>query len=260
MYNKSDLLNDIIDLGIDPKSTVMIHSSMKAIGEVDGGADTVLDAWMEYMKDGLLVFVTHTWMAVPEEKKVFDVRNEPSNVGILGNLFRKRGGVIRSLHPTHSVAAFGKDAEAYVSGEENRGTPCARDGCYGKLIDRNAQIIFIGCELDKNTFIHGVEEWNDIPGRLSKDPMALKIIDYSGNELDYTRYGHECHACEDISDNYIKLEKPFAALGAIHYGKFGDAKTIVGDAAKMDKITSDFLKINQDLFVDSNSVPEEWYK
>ena len=58
MHNKSDLLRDIQSLGIDPQGTLLIHSSMKAIGPVEGGADTVLDAWCDYMQEGLLIFPT----------------------------------------------------------------------------------------------------------------------------------------------------------------------------------------------------------
>ena len=102
MHNKSDLLRDIQSLGIDPQGTLLIHSSMKAIGPVEGGADTVLDAWCDYMQEGLLIFPTHTWETIGEKNTVFDSRIEPSCVGILPELFRKRPGVVRSLHPTHS--------------------------------------------------------------------------------------------------------------------------------------------------------------
>lgn len=61
MYTKTDLINCITAIGIKPNDTLLVHSSIKAIGEVEGGADTVLDAFIEYMKPGLLIFPTHTW-------------------------------------------------------------------------------------------------------------------------------------------------------------------------------------------------------
>lgn len=60
MFAKENLLKDIRNMGVNPNGTILIHSSMKAIGTVDGGADTVLDAWSEYMRNGLLIFPTHT--------------------------------------------------------------------------------------------------------------------------------------------------------------------------------------------------------
>ena len=111
MYTKDDLMRGLKEMNIDPRGTLLVHSSMKAIGPVEGGADAVLDALSEYMKDGLLVLPTHTWATVKDERNVFDVLREPSCVGILPELFRKRPGVVRSLHPTHSVAALGREAD-----------------------------------------------------------------------------------------------------------------------------------------------------
>ena len=108
MYSKEDLKRQIAAMGIQPWDTLLVHSSMKTIGPVEGGADTVLDAFCEYLAEGLLVLPTHTWDRLSGEYSVFDVENEPSCVGLLTNLFRKRPGVLRSWHPTHSVAAFGR--------------------------------------------------------------------------------------------------------------------------------------------------------
>lgn len=44
-YTKLDLLQDLADMGLTGQETILIHSSMKSIGPVDGGADTVLDYW-----------------------------------------------------------------------------------------------------------------------------------------------------------------------------------------------------------------------
>jgi aminoglycoside 3-N-acetyltransferase len=124
MYTKQNLLTHLTQLGIDPSGTLMVHLSYKSIGEVDGRADTVLDAFMEYMKDGLLVLPGHTWDNVNKHNPVMDVLHTPTCVGAATELFRKRPGVHRSLHATHSLLAFGGDAEAFVSGEEKIMTPC----------------------------------------------------------------------------------------------------------------------------------------
>lgn len=42
-YTKLDLLQDLADMGLTGQETILIHSSMKSIGPVDGGVDTVLD-------------------------------------------------------------------------------------------------------------------------------------------------------------------------------------------------------------------------
>ena len=42
----------------------------------------------------------------------FDARRQPSQMGILSELFRRRAGVLRSLHPTASVCALGRSVTA----------------------------------------------------------------------------------------------------------------------------------------------------
>ena len=48
MYTKAELKQQLQNAGLTGKETILIHSSMKAIGEVESGADTVLDAWTGY--------------------------------------------------------------------------------------------------------------------------------------------------------------------------------------------------------------------
>jgi aminoglycoside N3'-acetyltransferase len=55
MYTKESLIQQLEQLGLDGQGTLLIHSSMKSLGEVEGGADTVLNAFTDYMKEGLLV-------------------------------------------------------------------------------------------------------------------------------------------------------------------------------------------------------------
>lgn len=258
LYTKSELMQDIKKMGVDPYGTLLIHSSMKAIGPVEGGAETVLDAWCDYMQNGLLIFPTHTWASIGKERPVYDSRIEPSCVGILPELFRKRPGAFRSLHPTHSVAAMGKEAMTYISGEEKSDSPCPRTGCWGKLLDRDADILFLGCQLRSNTFIHGVEEWNQIPNRVNKETVPLTMIGPKGEAYHIDMHRHSCSETDDISQYYVILEEPFAKLGAIRYGKFGDAKCIIGNARKMEDITTSLLKRDPDLFL-HGKIPESWY-
>jgi aminoglycoside 3-N-acetyltransferase len=259
MYTKNDIIDGFVQMGGKPTDTLLIHSSMKAIGEVEGGADTVLDAFMEYMKEGLLIFPTHTWEQMNDEYNCFDPKVEPSCVGILTNLFRIRPGVIRSLHPTHSVAAFGKDAVDYTSGEEQFATPCARKGCWGKLYDRKAKILFLGCSLKRNTYLHGVEEWNQIPNRLMETPRKLKVVTYDGRVIDRPMHGHHS-TVGDVSQNYDKMLEPFLHYNIAKKGKIGDAESVLCDAVGMAELTTKLLQKEPKLFDDGESVPFAWYR
>ena len=92
MHTKNTLIKDIEHAGIKPNGTLIIHSSMKSLGQVEGGAETVLDVFIEYMKEGLLLFPTHSWSEKNLKDGIYNPKTEPSNVGILPNLFMKRDG------------------------------------------------------------------------------------------------------------------------------------------------------------------------
>ena len=169
-YTKADLKHDLAAMGLTGNETILIHSSMKSIGTVEGGADTVLDALMEFFAEGLLRFIN-------EENRVFDVRRSPCCVGILPELFRQRPGVVRSLHPTHSIAAYGKDAAAYIEGELDANTPCTPGGCYDRLRAAHGKVLLLGVTHARNTFIHSVEEVLNVPNRLTDKPMQMTVVD-----------------------------------------------------------------------------------
>lgn len=255
MYKKEDLKRQLADLNLLPWDTVLIHSSMKSIGDVEGNADTVLDAICEYFCDGLVVFPTHTWATINSDHYIFDPEKEPSCVGILTNLFMKRPNVYRSLHPTHSVAAFGADAKEFVKGEEFSSTPLPREGCWGKLVDRHAKILFIGCDLTKFTLIHGIEAWANVPDRLADTPTPLKIKMPDGTLRECPMYGH----IGSVSDNYGKLEKPLTEKRIAHKGIFGDAECIVADAYKTYQFVTMLLHAQPSLFSDKTPIYSDLY-
>jgi aminoglycoside 3-N-acetyltransferase len=267
-HTKESLIADLKSSGINPRGTLLVHSSAKSVGECENRADTILDAFIEYMKDGLLIFPTHTWEYISWWKKfdengfpigknnIYVPAEMPSCVGLLTNLFMKREGVLRSLHPTHSVAALGKDAAEFISGEELARTPCPRSGCYGKLYDRGAQILFMGCKLSRNTYLHGVEEWNNIPDRLTEKPQEL-YIKLDGELIPCPQLRHHFSG-GDVSENYIKAESVFIEKGAAAYCKIGSAHSVLCDAVKMADIITEYLKVKPDLF--SNESPMEEIK
>lgn len=242
-------------LGIHPRGTLLVHSSMKSIGEVEGRADTVLDALSEYMKDGLLVLPTHTWATINRKNPKFYVEDSPCCVGILPELFRKRPGVIRSWHPTHSVAALGKDAADFTSGEERWDTPCHRDSVWGKLLDRKAQIMLVGVDLRRNTYIHGIEEWCDIPGRLTDDHEPLVTVLGDGTEIPVPS---RRHCGKNWSEHFWKVDNVLREQGAMTVGTFGDATTRVCDAVRTYEVIAHMLRINPDLFSDNEPLAGDY--
>jgi len=255
MYNEEDLLTQLKDMNIDQNGTIIVHSSMKSVGDVEGGADTVLDAFSNFMKDGLLVFPTHTWADVNKNQPKYYVDTSPSHIGILTEKFRKRPNVIRSLHPTHSVAALGKDAKSFTEGNEKFDTPCARGSSWGKLLDRHAKILLVGVDLKRNTFIHGIEEWVDIPGRVTDGHEDLITVLPDGTEI---LVPSRRHYGLSWSEHYWKVEKILAEKGAIEYGKLGDADVLICDTVKLTDYITEMLKIDPDLFSDNEPLSKEF--
>lgn len=247
MHTKNSLLHDLESLGIDPAGTLLVHSSMKSIGDVEGGADTVLDALSFYMQNGLLVLPTHTWSYINADQPRFEVEHSPVCVGILPELFRKRPGVIRSYHPTHSVAALGRDAVSFTAGDERFDSPCHRESAWGKLLDRKAQIMLVGVDLRRNTFIHGIEEWVGIPDRLTAQPEALVTVLPDGTEIQVPSRRHR----GPFSSEYFgKAEELLEERGAMVKGRFGDALVRVCNTVKLTEVLEPVLRADPYVFAD----------
>lgn len=257
MHTKQDLLNELRNLDIDPTGTLLVHASLKSMGDIDGGADTVLDALSEHMNDGLLVLPTHSWENINADNPMFYVEDTPVCIGILPELFRKREGVVRSLHPTHSVGALGKDKEEFIKGNELFDTPCARNSPWGKLLDRQSTIMLIGVDLRRNTFIHGVEEWVDIPGRFTDEPETLYTILPDGTKIEVPSYRH--HGLS-WSEHFWKVDDFFVQKGVMRLGALGDATVRICDTVGMTDLLVKMLKINPDLFSDNEPIDVELYK
>ncbi len=259
MYTSKDLKQQLQQMGFAGTETVMIHSSMKSIGEVEGGAQTVIDALMEYFSEGLLLLPTHTWRQMSEEYCVFDPETEPACVGILPNLFMKRKGVVRSLHPTHSIAAYGKRAAEYIQGEENITTPCAPEGCWGRLLTEHAKILLIGVTHARNTFIHGIEEMWDVPERLTKEPVLFQIKMPDGSLKPSLVHRHYNPYTDHISEEFDKMQEGYFLTGAAKKTQFGDVACILCDAKRLYEVTGKILQKERNCFIDRKEIPQEWY-
>lgn len=259
MYTKQNLKQDLEMMGLLSTDTIMIHSSMKSIGEVENGADTVIDALMEYFSQGLLMTPAHTWAQMSGSYSVFDPITEPACVGIIPNLFLKRQGVMRSLHPTHSIAAFGKKASSYIEGEENSTTPCTPGGCWDRLREIEAKILLVGVTHIRNTFIHSVEEVYEVPERLTAMPTSFQIKMPDGGLKEVKIYRHYNPYTAHISEAYDKLEQAFYDTGAAKKGRFGDAECILCDARAIFEVTGRILERELNCLIDREEIPKEWW-
>ncbi|MBE6704952.1 MAG: AAC(3) family N-acetyltransferase [Ruminococcaceae bacterium] len=251
MLTKNDLINNFIKAGLKPTDTVFSHTSYKAIAGkegIEGGPQTILDAYIEYFgKEGLVVFPTMSWKmgylinkdgatrnpALGDAEGFFlygndfDVRTTTCDyLGILPELFRQREGVVRSLCPTSSVAAYGKDAKEFCAGHEKAETPMNWNSPWGKLYERKAKILFAGTGVACNTFMHVIEEHAEVPNILAPYIWRFTVTDYDGNKTNVEFKRHE----PGHNHYYDKMEKEFLDLGIMRKVKIGNADTHLADA------------------------------
>lgn len=158
MVTKQDIKNGLIELGLRAGDTVVVHSSLRSFGEVEGGADAVVDALLEVLgTDGTLVVPTFNF-----EPGVFDRATTPSIVGKITEAVRARPDAIRSNNPTHSVAAIGRLAEDITEGHD-RVDPFARGSALHKAARVGANILQLGVTQTTNSTIHVAEELAKVP-------------------------------------------------------------------------------------------------
>lgn len=246
MHTKESLIEGLRNLGLNPKGTTLAHFSYKSLGLVEGGPQTVIDAMVEYHEEGLMVFPTHTWANVNQMQPNFSVDETPSCVGAIAELARKTKGGVRSAHPTHSVVAFGRDAGSFTMGEEKQGTPCSRTSVWGKLLDRDATILLVGVRLNRDTFIHGIEEWLGIPNRIADQAEKLYSKLSDGSIVPVMHHPHLGH----ISEHYPRVEPYLLEKGVLEEGKLGDAKVLYHKARSLYETLKPLLLENPNLFGD----------
>jgi aminoglycoside 3-N-acetyltransferase len=170
------LSDDLLALGVRPGGVLLVHSSLKSLGPVEGGAETVIRGLLEALgPEGTLLMPALSYDRVTPDNPLFDLHQTPSNVGLIPETFRQRPGTLRSLHPTHSICAAGAMAQELVETHARDSTPCGENSPLHILLEKNGQILMLGCGLEPNTSMHAVEEVVE-PIYLYDPPMDYRLI------------------------------------------------------------------------------------
>lgn len=260
MIYREDILKQLEAFQVATGKPVLVHTSLKAIGEIEGGADTLLSALISYFtKDGgLLCIPTHTW-----NRDVMDRSKAETCVGVLSNVAAAHPDGIRSMHPTHSIVVFGDREKAleFVQGEAQVNTPVSPDGCYGNFYKEEGYILLIGVTHDKNTFLHCVEEKLQVPNRLTKDMVERTIIHKDGRVETRHLYWFDESKIPDVSANFDKFEPAFRYYECIMDGFIGNAKVQLCLAAKMKEVMELIYKRNagEELLADNQPLDKKLY-
>lgn len=161
---------------------VMVHSSLSSCGKVRGGAAAVIGALCDWTEGGTLAMPTHTY-CYPDKRgqcPVFDPARTPSLVGTVTDVFWRKSGVVRSLHPTHSIAASGPLAHELVAGHELTDTPCGTGTPYEKLLREDAGVLMYGVTLNAHTMFHIAEALAAVPYLYFPQQVNLKFRSQDG--------------------------------------------------------------------------------
>lgn len=262
MYTKDDILKQLADMDAPRSGILVMHSSLRSVGEVLGGGEALLDAMIEYFaEDGLFCVPTHTWANLGTDKITLDMSICESNLGAFPRIALRDGRGIRSENPTHSMVVFGgrERASELIRGEAEAMTPTSVHGIYGEIFNTGGHIMLVGVGQDKNTYLHFVDELFSTPARMSDTPERVTVRLSNGEiiEREIRMYDERCG---DISELFPKYEPAFRAHGCIKDGYVGDARTQLCDARGMAEVIRLMMgRAECDLLRDVDVIPPEWY-
>jgi aminoglycoside 3-N-acetyltransferase len=182
MHSRQRLATDLRSLGINPGDVVMVHASVRAIGEVAGGPDEIHLALTDALTDDGTVLmyagcpryvdeVGRGNLSPAEEADVLeklppfdpDTARSARDHGTLVECLRTYPGSRVNRHVARFVAR-GKHVDDLFSAQPwdyAFGFESALD----RLVTLDGKILLLGCDHDNVTFLHYVEHVADIPDR-----------------------------------------------------------------------------------------------
>ena len=219
MTSGRELVEDLRALGVAPGDGIVVHSSLRAVGPVNGGADAVASALVEAVgPDGLVVAPTFTY-----DSAHFDPAATPGRTGALAEAFRRRPDSVRSLHPFYSVVAVGPAARALCADHELR-PATGIDTPLDRLAAVGGSVLLLGVDHTADTTAHVGEFHTPVPYLdIPFDPTwpttgVVSHPDGTTRSYTYDRF-------PGCSRAFGALDEPLAEHTAA--GRFGDATAIL---------------------------------
>jgi aminoglycoside N3'-acetyltransferase len=179
-------------LGIRKGDTLFVHSSVFKlhIGFPPHKVITILQDIVG--KNGTLLFPCWHFTERAEQylsnpANVFSVKKSPSVMGLLPELARRYPTAHRSLHPTSSVVAIGKNAHELIKDHHLSEYPCDSFSPFFRIMNHNGKILGLGEKPEHSlSFIHVPEDElkEQFPVKTRTDKVFQgKVLDKEGNQL-----------------------------------------------------------------------------
>jgi aminoglycoside 3-N-acetyltransferase len=220
MLTFDTLVESFCKLSVEEGDTLLVHSSYKSLGAVDGGPQIVINALEAVLgAEGTLIMPTFNFdfnRGVP-----WDVRTTPSKMGVLTELVRVDPRARRVFHPFYSFAILGKRAE--MLGNLHYKSSYERNSVFGKLRDLDGKIMVIGLSYTNSmTFFHHIEQMEGVNYRFLKQ-FTGEVTDENGKTYTDTFE----MLVRDLDKGVITEVNPMGELmekaGIIKVGKIGEA-------------------------------------
>ena len=242
MFARAEIANDLRTLGLTTGDVVMVHASLRSIGEVAGGPDQVHLAIKDVVTTAGTFFMYASCPAyvddvgrgnltpeqeaeVLEKLPVFDAQTSRSarDNGALVELFRTYPGSRVNSHPARFVV-WGKHTDYLL-------TPQPWDFAFGRgsllerFIELDGKILLLGSDHDAVTFLHYAEHIVDIPDKR----VARFKVPILENGIRVWREMVEFDSSQGVHASWP--DRFFADLVDAHLGATNNAGGRVGNAA-----------------------------
>lgn len=189
---KEQLAEALARVGVKEGDTLLVHSRVSGLGYIEGGADTIIEALKDVVGEKgtfLAPAFARPYIAFEgnlNKSRVYrpydtrpdgELRDKTVSTGALPKTMLKMKESFRSGHVSHEWVAMGKNAEFCVEGHPFLDNPCSENSPLKKVLDLDGSVIFIGCSIGSNTFIHYIETMTNMP---FLTPATVKYIDNDG--------------------------------------------------------------------------------
>ncbi len=195
-------------LGVLPNEIVMIHGDAGAAAQftnlpLNQRVQELIRQIIEYFSpEGTVIVPTFSYSFTKNEN--FDVNNTPSEIGQFSETFRRFPFIRRSNHPIFSVAGTGKYFEKF---ESSRIDDCFGEGTVFDLLYKlNGKIICLGCDFNRATFIHYIEQSFGVDYRYLKNFSGCIINNNNKERLTTSYYVRNLEVNFELDLNFIKNE------------------------------------------------------
>jgi aminoglycoside 3-N-acetyltransferase len=185
LFDSEDLVRLVRSYGVQAGSVLFVQCAYNNMYTFNGTAADVLSALKQIVgPSGTLLmptFTSNTWETPP---KTFDILKTPTYTGLVNEWFRRTPGVIRSLHPRHSICGIGPLAADILRDHDK----CVRANAVDSPFDRlryldNAVLLTLGLPPGYISFLHWLEdiEPNKLPFAVHvAQPVARLVMDHKG--------------------------------------------------------------------------------